>query len=442
MDPSGKAGQSVHYWGSPDSANHEPRPQEAAAHPAPTEVEPGELTQPLAAWPVVTFTITALNAAIWLLMELQGGSQSVQVLTTYGAKHSQLIAAGELWRLLTPAFLHIGLMHLLVNSFSLLSLGARAEGIFGRKRFLALYLVAAVSGNGLSFLLTPALSAGASGAIFGIAGALVVYYWLHRDEHPVQRNELRELLINLAINGGYGLVVARIDNWAHAGGFVGGMALGFALRPRGAALPEIGEVERTPTFAASPSLSSRDTVTTWPRRARRQRPAWVACALALGLAGGTIWPLIWFGLTWADMRAELQDSEMHPWWHALSLIVPIYGLFRVYEHFATTGRLVRSIGAEVKVHAGWAVAVTIGSLAAQAIAASVEGEQSWLASLLIFGSMGLIGLVLAHGQAALNAYWSALPEGPLPKRVHWAEWLFISLGIPLNALAVFAPAVG
>ena len=139
------------------------------------------------------------------------------------------VADGEYYRLLTSAFLHGGVLHLLLNMYALFLFGPQLEAAFGRWRFTALYFVSALGGSAASYALSPPNqpSLGASGAVFGLLGAfLVVTRRLGRDTTPV--------LVLLAINLGYGFLVPRIDWKAHLGGLVAGglIALALAYAPR------------------------------------------------------------------------------------------------------------------------------------------------------------------------------------------------------------------
>jgi hypothetical protein len=96
---------------------------------------------------------------------------------------NQLISAGQFWRLLTPALLHGGVVHLFVNCYSLNDLGPAAEMLLGRRRFACLYAASAVSGNLASYFMNPGPGVGASGAIFGLVGCLAVYFARHRHLH-------------------------------------------------------------------------------------------------------------------------------------------------------------------------------------------------------------------------------------------------------------------
>ena len=134
------------------------------------------------------------------------------------------VAAGEYYRLLTSAFLHGGIVHLLLNMYALYIFGPPLEAALGRLRFAALYLVSAVGGSAVSyaFAAPDQASLGASGAVFGLLGAfLVVSRRLRRDTSSV--------LVLLAINFAYGFLVPRIDWRAHLGGLIAGALVALAL---------------------------------------------------------------------------------------------------------------------------------------------------------------------------------------------------------------------
>ncbi len=179
-----------------------------------------------------TYTIAGLNALIWLLMTLMGGSENIQILVLFGAKYNPLIVAGEYWRLLTAAFLHVGILHLAFNTYALLTFGLEVERRFGAKRFMLLYLLAGIMGNALSFVGLRAPSAGASGAIFGLVGATLAYFGIYRQEFGEGgRKQLRNLLVVAGYNLVFGFVAPGIDNLAHLGGLMAGVALGWGYSP-------------------------------------------------------------------------------------------------------------------------------------------------------------------------------------------------------------------
>lgn len=173
--------------------------------------------------PLLTYIILGLIAIFWVLLELSGGSTNKETLIEYGAKHSLYIAInGEWWRLFTSMFLHIGFMHLAFNGLALYYLGTSVEQMFGQVRFLAIYLIAGLVGSLASFAVGPvnAVSAGASGAIYGLFGALL-YFGLRRRDLFFQTMG-KDILVVLGINLVLSILVASIDLFAHVGGLVGG----------------------------------------------------------------------------------------------------------------------------------------------------------------------------------------------------------------------------
>lgn len=117
---------------------------------------------------------------MFILLEMNGGSTNPYVLLYFGAKYNPAILDGEWWRFFTPMFLHIGFLHLFMNGLSLYYLGTAVESIFGRLRFLIIYLFSGFFGTLASFIFSSHLSAGASGAIFGLFGALLYFGIEHK----------------------------------------------------------------------------------------------------------------------------------------------------------------------------------------------------------------------------------------------------------------------
>ncbi|WP_046173832.1 rhomboid family intramembrane serine protease [Domibacillus indicus] len=181
--------------------------------------------------PFFTYLFTAVNIIMFFLMTFFGGSTNTQVLLQFGAKFNPLILEGEWWRFITPIFLHIGLLHLLMNSMALYYLGTAVEQIYGRLRFLWIYLFSGFTGSLLSFLLTPNLSAGASGAIFGLFGALL-YFGVTKPK-LFFRTMGMNILVVIGINLAFGFTVPGIDNAGHIGGLIGGfLATGVVHFPK------------------------------------------------------------------------------------------------------------------------------------------------------------------------------------------------------------------
>lgn len=178
-----------------------------------------------------TYVLIAMNALVFLAMTLMGGSTNTYVLALFGAKVNELIVAGEWWRFITPAFIHIGMTHLLMNMVSLFILGTMVEKIFGGWRFLIIYFVSGLTGVIASFVYSDSLSAGASGAIFGLFGALL--YLIIKKPQIYWKTLGVNVLLLLGINLVYGFVVSSVDQYAHIGGLIGGLLAAYIVAIKG-----------------------------------------------------------------------------------------------------------------------------------------------------------------------------------------------------------------
>jgi len=197
----------------------------------PAPPQPVRLALPLTR-PQLVWGLMGINAAVFIAEMLLGGSENSQTLVTLGAKVNALIVMGEYWRLVTPMFLHIGLAHILVNSYALYALGPYVEATFSRARFLTIYVLSGVSGNVLSFAFTPNLSAGASTAIFGLVGTQLAFFYRQRKAFgSFGQARLMNILGVVAINVLFGVANQGVDNFGHLGGFIGGVTLGWLLCP-------------------------------------------------------------------------------------------------------------------------------------------------------------------------------------------------------------------
>ncbi len=182
--------------------------------------------------PRVTYVMMAILVVVFVIETLAGGSESPRVLIDLGANVGPLVTTGEYWRLFTANFLHIGLMHIALNLYALYIVGTEVEMFYGPWRFLVIYLLSGLSGAIASYAFTYGLSAGASTAVFGLIGTLVAFFVRNRDVFgEMSRTRLTNLVVVIAINIFYGLSVGTIDNWGHAGGFIGGVVLGWLLCP-------------------------------------------------------------------------------------------------------------------------------------------------------------------------------------------------------------------
>lgn len=183
--------------------------------------------------PFVTELLLAINVLLWLALEVSGGSTDPEVLLDFGAMSAPLIADGDYWRLFTAMFLHAGATHILFNGLALFIFGRMVEGIYGHSRFAIVYLLAGLFGSVVSFTLnSTGVGAGASGAIFGVIGALAAYFVTNREVlGAMGRQNLTGLLVLAGINLLFGFSVSGIDNWAHLGGLGSGFLLGMTLAP-------------------------------------------------------------------------------------------------------------------------------------------------------------------------------------------------------------------
>jgi len=183
----------------------------------------------------ITNLLLAINVGVYLLMVLKHVSPtapSTDQVIAWGGNYGPLSLGAEPWRIVTCIFEHIGFVHLLANMWALFVLGRLAEGLFGRWTYLASYMIAGVAGSFASLVWNPmGVSAGASGAIFGIAGALIAALYI--GKLPIPKQQIRPVLATLAFWAAfdllYGIWKTGVDNAAHIGGLVAGLLLGMVL---------------------------------------------------------------------------------------------------------------------------------------------------------------------------------------------------------------------
>lgn len=194
------------------------------------ETERGMETRDQGKLPVVTICLVALNVSVWIVMAMIGDTQDALFMAEHGASYLPgIVGDKEYWRLLTCMFLHFGPEHLVNNMLMLGLLGMRLEHTLGSFRFTVLYLLSGLCGNLLSLydeILTDSeiVSAGASGAVFGIIGGLIAWAILHKGR--VEGLSTRGLFFMAALSLYYGFSTAGVDNLGHIGGLAGGFVLG------------------------------------------------------------------------------------------------------------------------------------------------------------------------------------------------------------------------
>lgn len=182
-----------------------------------------------------TGALIAANVAVFGVMVASGVhplSPTSQSLLTWGADYAPKVSEGQWWRLLTAMFLHVGVVHIAMNMWGLWNVGSFVERALGTTIFLVIYMLSGWAGSVVSVLMKPmSVSAGASGAIFGIFGAMLALVLRPRRGVPMEalRPIRNSTLSLLAINLWLGITTPVIDLAAHGGGFVAGFLLGAAL---------------------------------------------------------------------------------------------------------------------------------------------------------------------------------------------------------------------
>ena len=179
----------------------------------------------------VSYLLLFVNVLILIAMSFAGGSSNSEVLIDFGAMYGPYLAAGQYWRLFTAMFIHVGIIHLLFNSFGLWIFGRMAEALFGSSKFVLIYVLAGLCGAVVSYIFNPiVIAAGASGAIFGILGALAAFFsTMYKD--PNARKNLYGLLGLVGLNLILGFLSSSRARWAHMGGFASGFILGYFITP-------------------------------------------------------------------------------------------------------------------------------------------------------------------------------------------------------------------
>lgn len=175
---------------------------------------------------VCTIGLIVSNIIVFAIFMVLGKSEDTMFMLEYGAMYEPYVVEGrEYYRLFTSMFLHFGIDHLLNNMVMLGALGWNLEPVIGRMRFLAIYFLGGIGGNICSLLWNTAhgetvVSAGASGAVFGLLGAL--FCAVIRKKGRIGRLSNKKLLILVVLSLYFGLTTAGVDNAAHIGGLVCG----------------------------------------------------------------------------------------------------------------------------------------------------------------------------------------------------------------------------
>lgn len=207
---------------------------------------------------VMTFAdfLTHPPLGAFLLRTFTGASQDPDLLIRFGASYGPYIRRGEYFRLVMPMFLHVGTLHLVINAYALYILGRILERMYGYGRFVLIYVICGIGSVLLSMTMIRSVAAGASGAIFGISGTMLVAGFLHREAVPPHwrrafgRGILPFILLNLVLCFSIRSVLP-IDNWAHIGGLLTGILLGVIIPPPKSQPEEWVRPEARPPFEYS-----------------------------------------------------------------------------------------------------------------------------------------------------------------------------------------------
>ena len=179
-----------------------------------------------------TYVFLGLIIAVFLGQLAATQFLGEDLVADYAVKDNALIAQGEYWRLLTAIFVHANILHIAFNAYALYIIGRDVERFYGAVRFTLVFMLAGLSGSVFSLIFTPEPSLGASGAIFGLIGAEAVFLFRHRQLFGDRaRRALQSIILVALINFGFGLSVQGIDNFAHLGGLIGGLILGWVVGP-------------------------------------------------------------------------------------------------------------------------------------------------------------------------------------------------------------------
>ncbi len=177
----------------------------------------------------ITMALLVIIAIVFAFEVLTHAYDSDQGMIDLGAIVPGLVQHGELWRLITSMFLHAGWLHWLANSWALYQLGTLYEVLFGSKRFTLIYFSTGIIAGLASSLYNHGPAVGASGAVFGILGAFIFSIRrspLYRHQ-PWTRSLIAQLVFWIVVNLAIGASIPHIDNYAHIGGLISGLLLGF-----------------------------------------------------------------------------------------------------------------------------------------------------------------------------------------------------------------------
>lgn len=177
--------------------------------------------------PIITKLLLLINTVVFILSFAMGQDEIIRIFSNFGPA----VKSGELYRLITGAFVHVDAIHFLFNMYALYIIGPQLENFFGKWKYLIIYIGSAIVGSFLSIMFNPSVvSIGASGAIFGLLGALVYFGYHYRVylDSVIKSQIIPLIFLNLLI----GFMSTGIDNAAHIGGLIGGVLVSMAVGVR------------------------------------------------------------------------------------------------------------------------------------------------------------------------------------------------------------------
>jgi len=168
--------------------------------------------------PIVTYIIITINILLFIASYF---TNNLYELINFGANNRTLVINSEVYRLITSCFIHASFMHLFVNCYSLYIIGTQVESFYGKVKYIIIYLLSGLTGSLLSICFSDGYSIGASGAIFGLVGALLYFGYHYRLYlgNAIRTQIIPTIILNLAL----GFMISGIDNAAHIGGLIGGI---------------------------------------------------------------------------------------------------------------------------------------------------------------------------------------------------------------------------
>ncbi|MEX1377357.1 MAG: rhomboid family intramembrane serine protease [Eubacteriales bacterium] len=175
--------------------------------------------------PIVTYTLIAICVVVFLIDQTTSkilfGRFDIGLLSFYGMKINDAISAGQVWRLMTSVFLHASVQHIGFNMIALYIWGRYAEMLYGRKNYLFIFLLAGLMGGLGSYAFSSPNGLGASGAIYGVLGAIFYIYFYNKDFFLQVFRKQTFLMAGISLL--YGFLLPNVDNMAHLFGLAGGL---------------------------------------------------------------------------------------------------------------------------------------------------------------------------------------------------------------------------